>query len=311
MKTKTNYSSTIKRAFFVLLCFTLAINVKAQTADKKWNIGLSGGISQYRGDLGNGFYHANNTVYGFGGISVSRYFVKHVDFALEFTKGEIGYKRDNIQFHTPFTTGTFNFRFNILGDDALVNPYIFVGGGAMIFAKDLTVDKKYFEYAAPSFGGGIHFHLSPVIMLNLQETFMYSTNDTRDGLAKGVNDAYLFHSAGLSFNFGNKKDEDKDGVADRKDKCPATPAKIAVDKMGCPVDKDKDGVADYLDECPDVAGTVALKGCPDKDGDGVADKNDQCPDVAGTMALMGCMIKMVMVLQIKMIVARMQKVRPN
>jgi outer membrane protein OmpA-like peptidoglycan-associated protein len=77
-------------------------------------------------------------------------------------------------------------------------------------------------------------------------------------------------------------------VADRSDKCPNTPALIEVDKNGCPLDKDGDGVADYLDACPDVAGTVALNGCPDTDSDGVTDKNDRCPDVAGTTALQGC-----------------------
>lgn len=61
-----------------------------------------------------------------------------------------------------------------------------------------------------------------------------------------------------------------------------------VDKTGCPLDKDKDGIADYLDECPDVAGTEALKGCPEKDGDLVIDKEDSCPDVAGLKNLKGC-----------------------
>ena len=168
-------------------------------------------------------------------------------------------------------TGTVNLRFNILNADAFIRPYIFVGGGAMIFAKNPTVDKSRFDYAAPSFGGGINIRMGPAIMLNIQETFLYSTGDERDGSQiNSSNDAYLLHSLGLTFNFGKKKDADMDGVADRMDKCPETPKSTAVDKKGCPLDKDKDGVADYLDECPDVAGVVALKGCPDKDGDGIA-----------------------------------------
>lgn len=85
-----------------------------------------------------------------------------------------------------------------------------------------------------------------------------------------------------------KKDSDNDGVADKNDKCPGTPAGVAVDKTGCPLDKDLDGVADYLDKCPDVFGLGTLDGCPDRDIDGVADAKDRCPDVAGTQALMGC-----------------------
>ena len=53
-------------------------------------------------------------------------------------------------------------------------------------------------------------------------------------------------------------------------------------------DKDKDGVTDDKDECPDVAGEIALIGCPDKDGDGVADKNDKCPDEKGSVNHSGC-----------------------
>lgn len=85
-----------------------------------------------------------------------------------------------------------------------------------------------------------------------------------------------------------KKDSDNDGVADKNDKCPGTPAGVAVDKTGCPLDKDIDGIADYLDKCPDVFGLGTLNGCPDRDIDGIADAKDRCPDVAGTQALMGC-----------------------
>jgi outer membrane protein OmpA-like peptidoglycan-associated protein len=79
-----------------------------------------------------------------------------------------------------------------------------------------------------------------------------------------------------------------DGVSDRKDKCPDTPAGVAVDANGCPVDTDGDGVADYIDDCPTVAGLTSLKGCPDTDKDGIADKDDACPDVAGLANLKGC-----------------------
>jgi outer membrane protein OmpA-like peptidoglycan-associated protein len=121
--------------------------------------------------------------------------------------------------------------------------------------------------------------LSDVITLNLQETFSFSNKDRRDGVNdNGKKDAYLSHMAGLTFNLGEKKDADNDGVADRKDTCPDTPAGVVVDENGCPLDRDKDGVADYLDTCPDVAGTALLNGCPDSDNDGVADINDKCPD---------------------------------
>jgi outer membrane protein OmpA-like peptidoglycan-associated protein len=93
---------------------------------------------------------------------------------------------------------------------------------------------------------------------------------------------------GLTFNMGNSKDTDKDGVSDKKDVCPDTPMDVKVDRSGCPLDADADGVEDYLDSCPEVAGSKMLNGCPDQDNDGVMDSQDRCPNQAGTITLKGC-----------------------
>jgi outer membrane protein OmpA-like peptidoglycan-associated protein len=87
---------------------------------------------------------------------------------------------------------------------------------------------------------------------------------------------------GINFVFGFRKDADKDGIVDRKDKCPDTPFGVIVDKKGCPVDTDGDGVPDYLDKCPgtpkEAYGKIDEHGCPlDSDGDGVPDYLDKCP----------------------------------
>ncbi len=274
--------------YLLFVGITATVKVQAQTIDKRWSIGFHGGAGQYNGDLGNDFYKTDMALYGFGGISFSRYLGQRIDFNIFITKGEIGFMNDTAHFKSQITTGTANLRFNILGPNTFVRPYIFVGGGAMIFAKDPTVDKNRIDYAAPSFGAGINVKMGPSLMLNVQETFLYSTNDKRDGVEANSNDAFLLHSVGLVFNFGKKKDADGDGVADRLDKCPDTPKGTGVDKKGCPLDKDGDGIADYLDKCPDIKGLEALAGCPDKDGDGVTDAEDQCPDVAGLSALKGC-----------------------
>lgn len=278
------------KKLLLLLCIssTYTFSASAQTQDKKWNIGLHGGATQYNGDLGNDFYKTKMPFYAFGGLSVSRYIGTHFDISLLATKGTVGHTRDSGYFKNQFTSGLLNFRFNILGPNTPVRPYVFVGGGVMLFDKNLDITNDKIDFIAPSFGGGINFKLGPSVMLNLQETFLYSNEDKRDGVIKDRNDAYLFHSAGLTFNFGKKKDADNDGVADRSDKCPNTPMNTAVDKNGCPLDKDQDGIADYLDKCPDIAGTEALSGCPDKDGDGITDSEDRCMDAAGSAALKGC-----------------------
>ena len=60
-------------------------------------------------------------------------------------------------------------------------------------------------------------------------------------------------------------DRDGDGVPDRKDQCPGTPAGVEVDARGCPLDTDGDGVYDYLDKCPGtpMGAKVDADGCWD------------------------------------------------
>jgi OOP family OmpA-OmpF porin len=274
-----------------LLCSLIFLTHIAftQTIDKKWNIGIHGGAAQYRGDLGNDFYKSDMAFYGFGGLSLSRYLGSNIDINLTATKGKVGFNRPSGHFLNDVSTATVNLRFNLLRSTVPVRPYVFGGFGAILFDKGLEITKRNLDFATPSAGAGINFRLGQTVNLNIQETFLFSNRDHRDGITGGDNnDKYLFHSAGLTFNFGKKKDADGDGIADRLDKCPNTPAMVAVDKNGCPVDTDGDGVANYLDKCPDIAGTVALDGCPDKDADGITDADDRCPDVAGTAALKGC-----------------------
>lgn len=199
----------MKKLLVICTFLVLPFIINAQTIDKKWNVGLHAGISQYNGDLGNSFYTSDFS-YWLGGISVSRYISSNFDLNMLVTKGTVGYN-NNIEdgpgnFKSGFTSALLNFRFNILGPQSFVRPYLFVGAGAMLFDKDLTITEAKVDYVAPSFGAGVNIKLGEAVMFNLQETFLYSTSDLRDGLARNGNDFYLFHTAGFTFNFGKKKD---------------------------------------------------------------------------------------------------------
>lgn len=284
----------MKKLILLGACILSTLALKAQTEEKKWNIGLHGGITQYNGDLGRDWYETTNTSYGFGGISVSRYLGKLFDANLLLSKGTIGYNNGTTtNFKSDFNAASINLRFNIVAPEYVIRPYVFAGVGAVLFDSQLNFHQEKYDYILPTAGAGINFRLSPEIMLNLQETFMFSNKDRRDGVDNGSTDfkskdAYLTHMVGLTVNLGNSKDSDMDGVSDKKDTCPDTPKGISVDKMGCPLDRDNDGVADYLDTCPDVTGSRLLNGCPDKDNDGVEDSKDRCPDQSGTVTLKGC-----------------------
>lgn len=70
-------------------------------------------------------------------------------------------------------------------------------------------------------------------------------------------------------------DSDGDGIADQFDKCPGTPAGVAVDSHGCPMDTDGDGVPDDRDKQ-----LITPTECQPVDADGVG--KCPCPEGCGT-----------------------------
>ena len=94
----------MKKILLISLSIIASYYVQAQTQDKKWNIGLHAGVGQYKGDLGNDFYKTDMPLYGFGGITFSRYIGGHLDLNLLATKGTFGYNRPNGRFRRDVST---------------------------------------------------------------------------------------------------------------------------------------------------------------------------------------------------------------
>lgn len=278
----------MKKLLLNILVFSLlCLNSFAQTAERANSIGLLGGFSQYNGDLGQGFYGSTQATYAHIGLSYSRYITSKIDFSTNATFGSLGYiesankrfRADQIQWNAHVRLYAFN------QDTHKFLPYAHGGiGFHYLQGKYVSEGTDFFV----PFGVGIRYKINDLFNVHIQETFMYTDHDTRDYEAHSNNDSYLMHNIGLTMNFGKVKDSDNDGVSDKKDKCPNTPAGVKVDMNGCPLDRDGDGILDADDKCPDVKGTIATKGCPDKDNDGIADADDKCPEVAGTLELQGC-----------------------
>ncbi len=157
-----------------------------------------------------------------------------------------------------------------------INPFVSVGLGASQYSPRISTDRRDLDLEA---AGGLVVRLTDAIGVRLEaRNFLLVP---REHYSKAHLDNVVL-AAGLSFGFGGKPaDADGDGVADRKDRCPNTPAGCQVDENGCSIDSDKDGVCDGVDRCPGTpAGAkVDASGCPtDADGDGVYDGIDRCPD---------------------------------
>ena len=216
---------------------------------------------------------------------------------------------NNRRFSANLTSLGLGFKLKLpVKDEFFVHPYILLQPGLTIVYTDRylstgnvapplpapnptpppTITTSSTSYGA--FDGqaalGLDFHLTPGFGIFVQagQHYLNRDDDRLDGAGTGAGnfwskyDRYMQFSAGLTAAFGKAKDTDMDGVPDRKDKCPDTPAGVKVDENGCPIDTDGDGVPDYQDKCPDQKGLAALQGCPDADGDGVADADDRCPN---------------------------------
>ena len=66
----------------------------------------------------------------------------------------------------------------------------------------------------------------------------------------------------VDFDEDNLADQDVDFVLDMFDQCPDTPLREPVDTLGCPLDDDKDGIANYKDKEP----SSAIGALVDKEG---------------------------------------------
>ncbi len=261
----------MKTLLLVVIASLMMLSASAQNADNKWGLGLGAGIYQ-------------NTEMDYSGftpeIYLSRYLSPSFDLML---KDELGYYDQGAEGNLDLNNILLNLRYklnngSIISETSILKPYIFGGLGYLFDNADEGIN-----YDA---GIGTKLGLSPNTSLYLEGAFIKGIEAKVANITR--NDDFWKVTGGLEFSFGKAKDDDNDGVSNRKDECPDTPAGVKVDEKGCPLDRDGDGIPDYKDDCPDEAGSAALNGCPDKDGDGIADKDDDCPDTPGLKRFKGC-----------------------
>ncbi|MFQ6105074.1 MAG: OmpA family protein, partial [Candidatus Glassbacteria bacterium] len=185
--------------------------------------------------------------------------------------------------------GTLDHNFFMLSGDGIFNlltgdvmPYVVGGVGFMknwVHEEQLPISDPYYE-----FGGGIKVFTIEDAWVGFDVRDVILSFEPEGGSSETYQNILATFNFGFQWGGGPPPDTDADGVPDKKDKCPDTPAGAIVDERGCPIDTDADGVYDGLDRCAGTpAGAVVdNSGCPkDSDGDGVFDGIDKC---AGTPA---------------------------
>ncbi|TDF34457.1 OmpA family protein [Alteromonadaceae bacterium M269] len=222
-------------------------------------------------DNGNGF-----------GIEIGRQFSEHWAGRIEYTHQDIS----GIQPQFDQSGTRFGIDAMLLLDDSFL--YIFGG------VKNQNLDTTF---KLVNVGIGKHWQIKGNWRVLTEVANYFDLDESYSDLGVKV---------GLAYNFGGSKvsssrneDSDNDGVYDRSDECPTTPAGQAVDRRGCSLDSDNDGVLNSEDQCPNTPRGTAVdaKGCAlpkDSDGDGVYDTKDQCPNTPNGRRVdaVGCSVEL-------------------
>ncbi len=223
------------------------------------------------------------------------------EFSLLYSDG-VKYDAGN---DTRIVRGAFNgvYTFDALNS---VVPFAKLGAGIERIQYENADNKSGFFVDA---GAGAKIAFTDYLAFKLEAIYMAKHAESKSGSVDGN----LITMAGLTFAFGGEEqkpapvqetapvvvqeapietaaivapvvvdgDDDKDGVLNSLDKCPATLAGVAVDADGCDVDSDKDGVLNANDKCANtpIGTTVDANGCKeDADQDGVLNAQDICPN---------------------------------
>lgn len=272
----------MKKLFAFVALWTLIVPfAQAQISTEKNGITYKVSGVDYQQELGS-LFKSGSTLLNWSSswqpsteIGYYRYLNKSFNLGVPVKLGSALLKETNYFKKMYASLGTnLIYKFNngyILKETSCISPYVYAG----LAGKRYWRNGNEWDFATP-IGAGLNFRLAENWWLQAEAEKSISHVLKRNSWT---------YSGGFLFTWGGAKDQDKDGIVDDKDECPAIPGKKELN--GCP-DSDNDGIADAKDDCPDEAGLAEFNGCPDKDGDKVRDKEDGCPDVAGIIEFNGC-----------------------
>jgi hypothetical protein len=239
----------IKTVLAILCIYANAFSVTAQNKFSKYELGLSGGVFVYQGDLTPARFGSYRTMQP--QISLRLYRILNPSFSarLNLTRGSVKgdeglytnpefRKQRNFNFTTPVTEIVIQGVWNILGfKNPRFSPYFFAGGGVSF----LNIKRDYSKLNTEIFGAGsdvqnglatdvakklprvmpvvpvgvgLRYTLNNRFSLTGETAYRLSFTDYLDGFSKAanpkLNDHYLDHSIGVMYSFDNSSNSKKD-----------------------------------------------------------------------------------------------------
>ncbi len=265
-------------ALFVIALLASSVVQSGEYTDGRTYAGISGGI--YYLDDDRRTKDDSSLIYGF---NVGRFFTENLSFDVEYTRF----------LNNPNFTQAFIEANGLRGATGEVD----MSDLSLIGRYHFGEDDGFRPFVAFGFGGTKHDHmldsdtsLSATLGVGFQSDwgprshwfaraeadYRFVSDDTSIRTESSFADFIV--KASLNYKFGKDPraavvaavaaviedgDADGDGVPNSRDRCPNTPAGVAVDQYGCSLDSDGDGVPNSRDKCPDTrAGAVVdLDGC--------------------------------------------------
>lgn len=186
----------MRRIIFLSFFLCIGMMLQAQTADKKWGLGLGAGA--YYGNTYEGTGIATE-------LYLSRYLSPSFDLML---LNNLGMGNNKVSSTMDYATTFLNLRYKlnngyIFKENSSVQPYLYGGPGYMWDNQEEGLNWDA--------GLGFKFPLSPSVSLFAEAGFVegWADDDTQthpntESFWKGV--------GGIEINFGKAKDSDGDGV---------------------------------------------------------------------------------------------------
>lgn len=296
-------------------------------AQATWEIGVSGGITAYAGDVNaEKFYDLENKDLA-AGFLVRRHLGPIWAFRFNYLGGRIsgdesGFtepfwrKERAFQFHTIFHEASLSLEWDIFGRRRrngwrfrkIFSPYLFAGAGYNYFTPEtnyndfpeqnpsvpadrILADKNHgADQPVPVIvaGGGFKWDISRYWLLGFEVGLRPAFTDRLDGVdVSGNPNGRDWYAFGGITLSHRIREVDTD-----RDWIPNRKDKCPLAPgframKGCP-DADGDRITDAEDDCPEQPGVPSARGCPDEDGDGTRDSLDLCPGVVGLLTQCGC-----------------------